>query len=84
LLRRADTKDIPWPPNLKKLFEKGPREYVSDLAELDVKQGAWPLGKNGELGDGNKLIMVNGKPSPKSLGLHPPRRGYAAVSYRLD
>jgi hypothetical protein len=82
LLRRADTADVPWPFVLK-LFEKGPRHYLTDLAEIDVKAGPWPLGKNGDTGNG-QAIMVNGEPSKKGLGLHPPDQGHASVRYRLE
>jgi hypothetical protein len=82
LLRRADTPDIPW-PFVKKLFEKGPRDFLTDLAEIEVKPGPWPLGKNGDTGNG-EAITVNGEQSKKGLGLHPPTQGFSSVCYKLD
>jgi len=82
LLRRSDTPDIPW-PFVKKPFEKGPRDYLTDLGEIEVKAGAWPLGKNGDTGNGEP-ITVNGKASKKGLGLHPPVQGYSSASFRLE
>ena len=86
LLERADTSDVVVGPVVNKLFEKGPRHFLSELKETEVKAGAWPLGKNGDTGnpDNFEPIVVNGQKSPKGLGLHPPARGFAAVSYRLD
>lgn len=82
LLQTADTADPGWPRS-KKLFANGPREFLSDLLETDSKVGPWPLGTNGDKGDG-KQIQCNGKASPKGLGMHPPSRGYAAATYRLN
>ncbi len=82
LLRRNDTPDIPW-PFVKKPFEKGPRDYLTDLGEIEVKAGPWPLGRNGDTGN-NEPIKVNSKLSKKGIGLHPPAQGHAFVSYRLD
>ncbi|HEV2949433.1 MAG TPA: NPCBM/NEW2 domain-containing protein, partial [Gemmataceae bacterium] len=82
LLRRTDTQDIPW-PFVKKPFQKGPRDFLTDLGEIEVKAGPWPLGKNGDTGN-NEPIMVNGIPSKKGLGLHPPVQGQASACYRLD
>jgi mono/diheme cytochrome c family protein len=82
LLRRADTDDKA-EAGPKKLFEKGPREYLSNLTEIESKAGPWPFAKNGDTGNG-EAITVNGETSPKGLGLHPPSQGNAAVRYRLD
>lgn len=82
LLRRADTDDKA-EAGAKKLFEQGPREYLSDLTEIDSRAGPWPFAKNGDTGNG-EAITVNGETSPKGLGLHPPTQGAAAVAYRLD
>jgi S1-C subfamily serine protease len=66
------------------LFAAGPREYLSDLKEIDVRAGPWPLSKNGLIGPEKNPIAVGGARSPKGLGLHPPDRpGYAAARYRL-
>jgi mono/diheme cytochrome c family protein len=81
LLQRADTPDAG--PAVKKLFEQGPRDYLTDLTEAFVKAGPWPLGKNGDEGSGQPIV-VNGQTHPKALGLHPPDQGFAAVRYRLD
>jgi mono/diheme cytochrome c family protein len=83
LLQRADNKDIRWPP-VNLLFEKGSREFLTDLAAIDTKPGPWPLGRDGETGDPQgRPIMVNGKRFPKGIGLHPPHNDYSAVRYRL-
>ena len=82
VLQRADTEDVPW-PFVKKLFATGPRDYLSDLSETVVKVGPWPIGKNGDDGNGNP-ICVRGETSTKGIGMHPPERGYAAVRYQLD
>jgi hypothetical protein len=82
LLQRADSSDTTG-PQVKKLFEKGPREYLTDLTEVEIKPGPWPLGKNGDTGNG-EAITVNGETSKKGLGLHPPSQGNAGVRYRLD
>ena len=81
LLQHAETADPAIPAPLK-LFERGPREFLSDLAEMETKLGPWALGKNGTDGN-NEAIAVNGKKSPKGLGLHPPKEGSASVSYRI-
>jgi hypothetical protein len=82
VLQRADSKDIPWPFS-KKLFETGPRDYLSDLSEKVLKTGPWEFGKNGNVGqDGS--ICLNGVKSPKGLGMHPPMKGYSAVRYQLE
>jgi hypothetical protein len=81
LLQKADTPDADQPPAL---FARGPRVYLSDLDEIDVKAGPWPFSKSGVIGPGNNPIAVNGVASPKGLGLHPPDApDYAAVRYRL-
>jgi hypothetical protein len=56
---------------------------MSDLGETALKLGRCPFGKNDELGQGTG-ISIDGKKSPKGLGMHPPDRGYSAVRYRLD
>jgi hypothetical protein len=67
-----------------RLFEKGPRVYLADMTERDVKSGPWPFTKNGTVGDGRTPIRVNDVPSPHGLGMHPPNSpGHAAVKYRL-
>jgi hypothetical protein len=81
LLQKPDTPDVDAPPVL---FAAGPREYLSDLNEIDVRAGPWPLSKNGVIGPEKNPIAVGGVRSPKGLGLHPPDSpGYAAVKYRL-
>jgi hypothetical protein len=67
------------------LFVHGPRQYLSDLQEVQVVPGPWPLSRNGVIGPENNPIAVNGVRSPKGLGLHPPDHpGFAAVRYHLD
>jgi hypothetical protein len=66
------------------LFPNGPRRFLSELQELDVRSGEWPFTK-GKLGnpEGNP-IKVGGKLSPHGLGMHPPvNPAYAGVKYRL-
>src|SRR5262249_418694 len=82
LLQRLDSPDPNWPP-VKKLFGDGPRTFLSELSEFNVKAGQWPLGTFGDKGDG-KQLQVDGKASPMGLGMHPPRDDFASVSYRLD
>lgn len=60
-----------------------PFRYLTDLDELDVQPGPWPLGKYGTNGV-SAPIRVNGIPAPYGLGLHPPNSGGASVKYRLD
>lgn len=60
-----------------------PFRYLTDLDELDIQPGPWPLGKYGTNGV-NASIRVNGIPAPYGLGLHPPSSGGASVKYRLD
>jgi len=60
-----------------------PFRYLTDLEELDIQPGPWPLGKYGTNGV-NAPIRVNGIPAPYGLGLHPPSSGGASVKYRLD
>jgi hypothetical protein len=68
----------------EKLFAKGPRTYLSDLEEYNVKSGPWPFTNNGRLGDpDDTMILINGYKSPKGLSMHPPEQDYAAASYRL-
>jgi hypothetical protein len=81
-LKIAETDDTKAPAPTK-LFPSGPRRFLSDLQEFDVRAGKWPLGK-GETGGGH-LIKVAGHPSPHGLGMHPPwAPDYASVKYRLD
>jgi serine/threonine-protein kinase len=63
---------------------EGKGVFLSDLPEIKPKV-FWQakLGK-GDLGFGDRRIMLNGVPSPKGLGMVPPERDASAVSYRLD
>ena len=63
-------------------LERLPVAYLSDLDEIEVKAGPWPMGKNGDVGVG-RPIEVNGFKSPMGIGLHPPENGEAAVKYKL-
>jgi NPCBM/NEW2 domain len=65
-------------------FLNGPREFLSEMQEFDVKNGAWPVAFNGHLGNGEDYIPVRGVRSPKGIGMHPNPLGFAAVKYRLD
>lgn len=67
-----------------KFMDRLPIRYLTDMEELDIKPGPWPLGKHGETGEGQgKMIEIDGIPYPHGLGLHPPDSGFASVSYRL-
>jgi hypothetical protein len=79
ILQRAETPDKP-PPF--KLFENGPREFLSDLPEFGVEIGPITFCKNGDWGN-NIRIKVNGQESPHGLGMHPPTTGYACAKYHL-
>jgi hypothetical protein len=72
-------------PPAHKLFEFGARDYLSDLEQFDVKPGPWPIARNGKIGYEAREIAVNGHPSPKGMGMHPPEGpGFASVKFRLD
>lgn len=71
-------------PTLKELLAENPMAYLTDLAEFDVQPGACPVGKHGNLGDGNRIV-VQGKESPHGLGMHPTNPpAVAKASYRID
>jgi serine/threonine protein kinase len=59
--------------------------FLSDLTEIKPKV-AWNVkfGKAGDLGFEGRRIMLDGVLSPKGLGMVPPGRDAASVSYRLD
>lgn len=44
--------------------------YLSDLEAFDI-QGPVGLGRQGNLGDGNRIV-TRGQASPRGLGMHPP------------
>lgn len=70
-------------PTLKELLAADPMVYLTDLAEFDAQAGACPLGKNGELGNGSRIV-VQGKESKHGLGMHPaPPPNVAKASFRL-
>jgi hypothetical protein len=70
-------------PTLKELFAENPMVYLTDLAEFDVQAGACPIGKHGNLGDGNRIV-VQGKERPNGLGMHPTNPpAVAKASYRI-
>ena len=60
-----------------------PLRYLTHMQEQDVVHGAWPFGKNGDPGNGG-MITVNQIEFPRGLGMVPPSRGSASVSYQLD
>jgi hypothetical protein len=65
------------------LFAENPMVYLTDLAEFDVQAGACPIGKHGNLGDGNRIV-VQGKERPNGLGMHPTNPpAVAKASYRI-
>jgi len=70
-------------PALAELLASDPMVYLTDLEEFDVQAGACPLGKNGELGNGSRIV-VQGKESKNGLGMHPALPpNVAKASYRL-
>ena len=75
--RVADVTKLPKPP-----VDLAQSTYLSDMDEFDVKAGPWTLGKNGDIGNGQQIV-VNGNRSSKGLGMHPPDNGYSRVKYRL-
>jgi hypothetical protein len=80
LLQKADTPDVDPPPPPSR---EGPAAYLSDLEQLEVRSGPWPVSKNGQAGGGN-AIKVAGVASPNGIGMHPPDApGYAAARFRL-
>jgi hypothetical protein len=58
--------------------------YLSDLTEVDSKDGPWPISKNGKLGDKDREISVNGESSPKGIGMHPPNMGDARLVFSIE
>jgi hypothetical protein len=71
------------PTTAGKLFARGPRRYLADMEEFDVKTNEWGFRKDGTLND-KTAILVEGKISPKGLSMHPPDNGYSSVKYRLN
>lgn len=65
------------------LLNEMPLRYLNHMEELEVLQGGWPFGKNGDAGNGGKFT-VNQIEFPNGLGLVPPNRGFACVRYQLD
>ena len=59
--------------------------FLSDLPEFDVLPGpeGWKFSKNGDLGNGNQRIMVQGQFASKGLSMHPPAGGDSGVKYRI-
>ena len=59
--------------------------FLSDLKEVDFKDGPWPIKKNGKTGnpDGSEIV-VDGVRSPKGIGMHPPNMGAAGLIFNLD
>lgn len=84
LLNKPQAMNNPASPP-RRIFEKQPRVFLSDLEEFDVRSGPWSFSKNGQLGDPeNKIIQVNGYRSAKGLSMHPPDGGdYASACFRL-
>lgn len=71
-------------PTLSELFAKRETVYLTELAEFDVQAGPCPIGKHGNLGNGNR-IAVQGKASPHGLGMHPPNPPLIAkASFRVE
>jgi hypothetical protein len=65
--------------------------YLSDLKEIEVKNGAWPVTKGGRMGnpaDGNRVenapITIKGERCPRGIGMHPPVFDEnASIQFRL-
>jgi hypothetical protein len=82
--RVLQSTETPDEPPVKALFAAGPRAWLSDMDPIFVRGGPWPLSKNGTIGPERKPIEINGVPSPKGLGMHPPDSpGATYVRYRL-
>jgi hypothetical protein len=70
-------------PNFE-IKDEAPFRYVAELAEFDVKPGPWPFANNGATGDPKGVpITIDGVPSPKGLGMHPPLSGAASAKFKL-
>lgn len=61
-----------------------PIRYLNHMDEKQVIQGPWPLGKNGNCGNGERMFTINNLEFPNGLGLHPPSNGSAKVRFDLD
>jgi hypothetical protein len=82
-------------PTASRLFAAGPRRFLSDMEEFDVKSGELVFSKNGKIvvgvdstRSGTRVreagILVGGVLSPKGIGMPPPSNGTASAKYRLD
>lgn len=72
------------PTTLPEQFANRSTVYLTDLAEFDVQAGPCPIGKHGSLGNGSRIV-VQGKESPKGLGMHPPNPPLVAKAcYRVE
>jgi hypothetical protein len=64
--------------------------YLCDLKEEDYHVGFGDLGRNGQLGygvGGNSALtkaLLNGKELLHSLSLHPPTKGMAYITFKID
>ncbi len=69
-----------------KVAVPSPPVFLCDLQEQDVRVpvGGWRFGKKGDLGHVGERIIVEGKPSPHGLGMHPPAGGESHVAYQLN
>jgi hypothetical protein len=74
----------------KKLFEVDPAlaakpspVYLDDLQPFDVRQGEWPLGRNGALGYDDRWVCVNGQYADHGMGMIPPNNGAARASFAV-
>jgi hypothetical protein len=87
---KQDGKEVARLKRVSVIGEGAGKLYLSDLQEMDLAMGPWGFGKNGSLKEEKALggappIAVNGKKSPKGLGMHPPvQGGFSSVKYRLD
>ncbi len=90
-------KVVAQPSDLAKI--PGDKVFLSDMTELESRQGPWPVTKNGQLGNlpppngpepANQAIKVKGMPYAKGISMHPPDndgptvKEYACAQYRLS
>lgn len=76
-------KDHPQWKELNQLAAECTLRYLTDMEELHVKEGQFPLGKYGDTGFKRKIILDEIE-FKDGLGLHPPKSGHASVFYQLD
>jgi hypothetical protein len=59
--------------------------YCNDFRETGVRNGIWPVTKNGQVGNPQMdPIIVNKERCEKGISMHPNSRDYASMQFRLD